>query len=160
MFGQFPSRFFLSAFPPSSRARFFSSETVTGLKKLMTKYDIAPVELFRISKTSSVVLREYSEQKKLGRTSFDYVINGNLIVPSGDHFEKPNGMSLRPHGSNMVDLLGMFKGKVYVTIIPKGTAIPPNLVLFLEHGDHYSLQTSKACTPKELNTLAPYLWRL
>ncbi len=151
MYGLKPSRFFLSAFPRTSRAK-LSSETVTGLKKL-TKYDVTPVELFRISKSPKVVLKEYAEQKNLGRKSYDYVIYGDLIVPSGEYFERPNGMSLRPQGANMVDILENFKGSIKVTILPKGTVIPPDLVLCLEYGDYYSLQTSKACTPKQLNTL-------
>ena len=36
-------------------------------------------------------------------------------------------------------------------MIKEGTLIPENLVLLHEFKDHYSMQTSVACTEKEIN---------
>lgn len=146
-----------------------STQTVTGgyfstaatattalhnnVKRLMIKYETAPSDLFQITKASKVVLREYGAQEKLGRKAYDFVISddGDILPSTGTYFKRPNGMSLRPLGSNMWEILSLFQGSVYVNIIPEGTVIPPDLVLYLERGDHFSLQTSKVCTPKELN---------
>lgn len=41
--------------------------------------------------------------------------------------------------------------KAFVFKIPEGTALPDGLVLYHEHTDHFSMQTSVACLPQELN---------
>ena len=42
-----------------------------------------------------------------------------LIHPApGDFFSEPNGMSLRPRGTNMWDILSSYRGKCTVTILP------------------------------------------
>lgn len=54
-------------------------------------------------------------------------------------------MSLRPSGLHMWDILTTFSGKFFIIKIPKDTKLPDDLVLMLEHGDHYSLQTAGYC---------------
>ncbi len=121
-------------------------------KHRLTKFQVAPITLFLISTTKKVALRDYNVQKGLGRTSFDYIPESNgLIIPANEYYEKPNGMSLRPEGVNMWDILSRFNNRAEIQIIPKNALIPPELVLCLEHGDHYSLQTSEPVNPKELN---------
>ncbi len=128
--------------------RYFSAKQ----KHRLTKFQVVPETLFHIATSKKIALRDYNVQMALGRTSFDFVSEpSGLILPSKDFFEKPNGMSLRPEGVNMWDILGRFNNKVEIQIIPAGTPIPSELVLCHEHGDHYSLQTSEPVTPKVLN---------
>ena len=126
--------------------------TKSNFRPMIAKYQTVPVTLFRLSKTKKVILREFEDQKKLGNASFDYVARDDgLILPTGDLFEKPNGMSLRPIGTNMWDILANFRGRFDIVVVPADTPIPPELVLWHEHGDHYSMQTSEPVTPAKLN---------
>lgn len=123
-------------------------------KTLLGNYKIVPLDLFRIGRDEKVKLRDYEVQLKKGSRSYDYVLNKDgLIHPSPlDSFIGPNGMSLRPAEINMWDVLSSFRGKCLVAILKAGTKIPDDLILLHEYGDHYSLQTTVARTPKELNT--------
>lgn len=87
-------------------------------------------------------------QKK--SSSFDFVMEENKLYNPilGDQYIRPNGLSLRPMGVNLADLLGSFRFK-YIYEIPKGAAIPTNFVLIHEHNDHYSLQTAIPISPTE-----------
>ena len=70
----------------------------------------------------------------------------------------PNGLSLRPMGINLWDIVSNYNGKITVVRIPKNTPIPEELVLLHEHSDHYSMQTAIPCSPSELNKrLAEFL---
>jgi hypothetical protein len=70
-------------------------------------------------------------------------ISDGLIHPKlGDFFESPNGMSVRPRGPNMWEILDKFRGPCNVWIIPQGTPLPKELVLIHEHNDHFSVQTA------------------
>jgi len=68
-----------------------------------------------------------------------------------DYFVTPNGLSLRPAGINNWDIIWTYKGKFRVVYIPAGVEIPEGLVLILERGDHYSLQTTVSISLQELN---------
>jgi hypothetical protein len=75
--------------------------------------------------------------------------DNNLYNPIlGDQYIRPNGLSLRPIGVNLADLLGSFRCKL-IYEIPKGAVVPANFVLIHEHNDHYSLQTAIPISPKE-----------
>jgi hypothetical protein len=126
-----------------------STHSSTNFK--LTKTNTVPVDLFLVANTKKIKLREFNEQKKLGRTSFDYVLVDKVVKPSGDEYERPNGLTLRANGLNLWDFVSVFRGKGDVTLIPENTVIPPELVLVYEGNDHYSLQTSKDCEPKVLN---------
>lgn len=119
----------------------------------LTRFRVFPMDLFRICQTKKVTLREFEAQKKKGSRSYDYILTEDkLIHPAvGDTFVKPNGLSLRPQGINMWDILSTWSGKTNVLVIPKDTVVPDDLVLIHEHGDHYSLQTSISRTPRDLN---------
>mmetsp|Transcript_18707 Transcript_18707/g.26193 ORF Transcript_18707/g.26193 Transcript_18707/m.26193 type:complete len:169 (+) Transcript_18707:18-524(+) len=140
-------------------ARGFSTE---GKKPLLGKFDHIPIELYRIQTGVKVNLRDYDVQKKAGRTSFDVVLKNGLVLPSeGDFFMGPNGMSLRPGGFNMGEIVANFKGAHRIIEIPKDIKLPKEFILLHEHSDHYSLQTTVPITLSELNSrmtkfLAPF----
>ena len=119
---------------------------------MLPKFVKTPVTLFRIQSNSKVKLREYFRQKSDNRPAFDFKLQSDgLVHPiKGDVFTFPNGMSLRPAGPSMYELLSNYRGNT-LFLIPKDTPIPSQLILYLEHHDHYSLQTSVKCTEKELN---------
>ena len=99
-------------------------------------------------------LRDFAAQQALQRSSYDLSVNpkDGLVHPvDGVHFEKPNGASLRPNGPTFQETARNFRGRnVTIYRIPEGTPIPAGLVLYWEHSDHYSLQTS---TPISLDAL-------
>lgn len=122
----------------------------------LTRFRVFPMDLFRICQAKKVTLREFEAQKKKGSRSFDYILNEDKLIHAsvGDTFVRPNGLSLRPRGINMWDILSTWagRGKTNVLVIPQGTIIPDDLVLIHEHGDHYSLQTTISRTPRDLNS--------
>ena len=77
--------------------------------------------------------------------------NGLINPMESDYYITPNGLSLRPRGIYICDIISSFKGKFEVVYIPAGVDIPEGLVLILEIGDHYSLQTTVPISPPELN---------
>ena len=119
----------------------------------MKKYTRLPVTLYRIQPRLPVSLRDFSKQQQLGRTSFDLKVHEGLVKPLSNPstFTTPNGMSLRPVGENMLKILGAFKGEPMVYRIHEGLELPKDFLLFHEHTDHYSLQTSKDITLKDFN---------
>jgi hypothetical protein len=78
----------------------------------------------------------------MGRSSFDFILGTNKLYNpvEGDTFIRPNGLSLRPLGGSLAELIETFNSK-YFYEIPKDVVIPDNFVLIHEHSDHYSLQT-------------------
>jgi len=59
----------------------------------------------------------------------------------------PNGLSIRPLGLPLADILSTFNAK-FVYELPKGLEIPKNFVVILEYGDHHSFQTAEPINPK------------
>ena len=112
------------------------------MRKFTTHF---PLTLFRIQPRLPVSLRSYDVQKAAGRTSFDLKLHNGLVMPISPetHFHTPNGMSLRPAGPNMTEILSKFRVKSNLKIYAFlcGSKIPEDFVLFHEHNDHYSLQT-------------------
>eukprot|EP01137_Pigoraptor_chileana_P020208 Opistho-2@82274 len=119
---------------------------------LLGRFTKFPCELFRIGAKRGVVLRDFAKQEALGRAAFDFHFEKDgLIHPRpGSEFLGPNGMSLRPGGPNLGNILSSFRGDV-IYAIPAGTFLPPHFVLLHEHTDHYSLQTTEPVTLKEIN---------
>ncbi|GAA5912534.1 hypothetical protein JCM6882_004795 [Rhodosporidiobolus microsporus] len=81
--------------------------------------------------------------KKFGSTSYDLHVQADgLVHPiDGAMFEKPNGCSLRPDGPTMQEIIRNFGARdTVVWRIEEGTHLPPTLILYHEHSDHYSLQ--------------------
>lgn len=62
-------------------------------------------------------------------------------------------MSLRPAGEKMVSILKEFKGSPRVYRMHEGLTLPDPLVVFHEHTDHYSLQTSQALSLDEFHSV-------
>lgn len=78
----------------------------------MKKFNVFPLEMFRMQSARLVKLRDYETQKSLGRAAFDLVLNKEgLVTPvEGKVFETPNGMSLRPMGATLFELASNFQG--------------------------------------------------
>ena len=136
----------------------FSSDNGRTDPKLIGRYSKeTPIELFRIQGTKRVSLREYAAQMAKNRMSFDLRQNpeSGLVEPrNGEYFEGPNGMSIRPLGPVLHEVVRTFRGGKNTTIyrLPKGTPLEgEDLQLLHEHSDHYSLQCSKPMTLSALN---------
>jgi hypothetical protein len=107
-----------------------------------------PTTLLRIQTGMKVKLRPFKQG------SYDFVPREDGLIhpaPLDDFFMGPNGMSLRPPGTNFTDILEHYSKSSKIFVIPENTVLEEYFVLLHEHGDHYSLQTSVACTPKVLN---------
>lgn len=125
----------------------------TSSKKMKVKrYEIVPCTLYRVQPKLPVRLRNYDEQMALGRTSFDLKVIDGLVRPAvGPEFTGPNGMSLRPAGDFMRNLVAEYKNAVTIYSFLPGTPLPDNLLLLHEHTDHYSLQVREPMTFDEYN---------
>ena len=121
----------------------------------MKAYTRFPLTIFRIQPKLPVSLRDYTKQKLLGRSSFDLKVHPDGLVkplpPDTTIFTTPNGMSLRPAGENMLQILAAFKGEPRIYRMTVGTAVPDGFVLYHEHNDHYSLQTAGDVELGDLN---------
>ena len=119
---------------------------------LIKRFNVTPLTLYRMQSSSNTPLREMVRQLIQNRSSYDFKLapDGLIYPVKSDFFEGPNGMSLRPKGKTLIELMKSFKGNC-VYEIPEGTEIPKELVLILEHSDHYSLQTSIPVTEEVLN---------
>lgn len=127
----------------------------------MPHFQRLPRTLYRIQPKLPVALRALSEQQLKGRSSFDLKLHeaDQLVhpVPVGSAFQGPNGMSLRPAGENLDRILREFRGAPLIYRLHEGLLLPPQLILFHEHTDHYSLQ---AAQPMPLPQLNDHLTRL
>ena len=109
----------------------------------MKRFSQLPLTLYRIQAKPKVNLRDWGDQMAKGRTSYDLkTIDGSVMPMEGDVFHTPNGMSLRPNSDIMIKILNNFRGSPRVYALPVGTTLPDGLVVFHEHSDHYSLQTT------------------
>jgi hypothetical protein len=117
----------------------------------MKRYSILPVTLYRFQSFKLPKLREKSLQKKLGKFSFDFVLGTNgLYNPArGDKYPGPNGLSLRPIGANLAELLRTTYPTTIIYELPKDLPVPASLVMIHEHTDHYSLQTKESIEPEQ-----------
>ncbi|CAD6586564.1 MAG: hypothetical protein CYPHOPRED_003607 [Cyphobasidiales sp. Tagirdzhanova-0007] len=123
-------------------------------RPLLGRYTVLPVELFRINSSEQIRLRDYAEQSKRGRTSYDLRLGSDgLVHPSdGENYICPNGASVRPEGSFLQELITGFMGRNTVIYrLPQGLELPPDLICLHEFSDHHSLQCSKPMTLKDLN---------
>ena len=118
----------------------------------MKRYHQLPITLYRMQVKPQVMLRDFAEQMAKGRTSFDLkTVNGLVLPMEGDKFHTPNGMSLRPKSSKMIDILKEFNGSPTVYALLCGIELPEGLVAIHEHSDHWSLQTTKPIPLFEYN---------
>lgn len=93
-----------------------------------------------------MTLRDFDTQMAKGRTSFDLKLDEKGFVQPvviGSKFTTPNGMSLRPAGDTMIQILKSFRGEPKIYHLACGLELPKGLVVYHEHSDHYSLQTSE-----------------
>lgn len=121
-------------------------------KPFLGRYNVVPEELVRIG-TSKIKLREKSQQLAKNIPVYDFAISpdGFILPAEGDLFKDANGLSLRPYGTNLIDLLATRKKNTPVVIVPKGLELPKELVLIHEFGDHFSLQTTVKEKPDIVN---------
>ena len=119
---------------------------------MVTRFVQLPRTLYRIQPKLQVSLRSFEAQQAKKRTSYDLKLHDGLVLPAqGDTFIGPNGMSLRPMGPKMVEILKGFKGNPRVYALLEGMTLPEGLIVLHEHSDHYSMQTTKPITLDELN---------
>jgi len=121
---------------------------------LIGRHTVLPLPLFRIQSGDKASLREYEDQKKKGRTSFDLKLgaDGKVHPAPCPEFIGPNGASLRPGGFNFGEIVATYRGpRIRIYELPAGLALPPTLVLLHEHSDHYSLQTTAPVSLEALN---------
>mmetsp|Transcript_7041 Transcript_7041/g.10461 ORF Transcript_7041/g.10461 Transcript_7041/m.10461 type:complete len:149 (-) Transcript_7041:98-544(-) len=125
----------------------------------MKRFRRLPLSLYRIQGKLPVSLRDYDSQLAKNRSAFDLKLVNNLVQPMlSDTFHTPNGMSLRPAGEKMIEVLKQYKGEAKVFRLHEGVLLPPNLVVLHEHTDHYSLQTTEPIElPKFNQLLSEYL---
>ena len=138
----------------SLKKAFFS----TSREFIIARFSKVPLRLFRLSNSAKrIVIREKVAQEKKGVYMYDYVAspNGNIEpAPPCNTFIGPNGLSMRPSGRLMYELVAFKKGSTTRVIeIPEGAEVPQGLVLLHEHTDHYSLQPSRLMTPAEFIAL-------
>ena len=127
------------------------SDVTKNKQKIIARYTTVPLKLFRIvGSNNKVILREKEKQFSKGSRSYDYTASSDGLLhpaPLDDYFMGPNGASFRPAGGQMWEILSERTGVVNVIEVPEGTHLPPDMVLFHEHTDHYSLQTTKSIKP-------------
>jgi len=111
----------------------------------MKRYTQLPLTLYRIQPRLPVALRDYQTQMAKGRTSFDLKLDDKGFVQpvTGTRFTTPNGMSLRPSSDTMIQILKGFRGEPKIYHLACGMELPAGFVVYHEHSDHYSLQTSE-----------------
>eukprot|EP00930_Biecheleria_cincta_P089850 TRINITY_DN79192_c0_g1_i1.p1 TRINITY_DN79192_c0_g1~~TRINITY_DN79192_c0_g1_i1.p1 ORF type:complete len:158 (-),score=17.34 TRINITY_DN79192_c0_g1_i1:313-786(-) len=112
----------------------------------MHRYQQLPITLYRIQPRLPVKLMDHDTQIAQGRSSFDLKLHDGLVqpMPESTPFHTPNGMSLRPASQKMEETLRDFKGEPTIYRMHEGLRLPDPLVVYHEHTDHYSMQTSKA----------------
>ncbi|KAK7460966.1 hypothetical protein VKT23_008894 [Stygiomarasmius scandens] len=136
---------------PSPWARLYSTKPNPPL---LGRYTTIPYELFRINASEKVILRDYEDQMKKGRASYDLVTQPDgLVHPKpGDTFEGPNGASVRPNGATMQEVVRNFRGRntTIYRILP-GRKLPDDLILLHEHSDHHSIQCRVPMKLSQLN---------
>ena len=132
---------------------------------MMQRFTRFPQTLYRIQPRLPVKLRDYETQISKNRLSFDLKLHKGLVLPmQGNHFHTPNGMSLRQANDKMMNILSNFRGDLNLLRIyrmQENSPVPDDMVLILEHSDHYSLQTSKEVSLNDFNSkLTEYLQSL
>lgn len=122
--------------------------------KLMSRFTTLPITLYRIQPRLPVSLRDKATQTAKNRLSFDLILHDSKVhpMPAESHFHTPNGMSLRPMGDKMIEILRNFRGDdLRVYRLQEGTKLPEDLCVFHEHGDHYSMQVARPMPLPEFN---------
>ena len=128
----------------------------------MQRFYQFPVTLYRVQPRLPVFLRDYEIQKSKKRLSFDLKLHNGLVNPmEGDTFHTPNGMSLRQSSPKLASIVENFRNisnTMRVYRMQEASKVPQDMVLILEHTDHYSLQVSKPMSLDEFNNaLTEYL---
>eukprot|EP00298_Acanthocystis_sp_HF-20_P028258 c6910_g1_i1.p1 GENE.c6910_g1_i1~~c6910_g1_i1.p1 ORF type:complete len:169 (-),score=70.07 c6910_g1_i1:30-536(-) len=124
------------------------------------KFHETPVQLFRVG-GSKVFLRDWAIEQKKGSVLFDVKLGDDgLVHPTvGAVYPGPNGLSLRPAGPNLFEILANYDDPdKKLVVIPRGVKLPSELELVHEHGDSYSLQTTHPVPLADFNkTLQAFL---
>lgn len=136
--------------------RSYSVKKLKKRPKLLGIYSSLPCELFRVNSTEKVILRDYDTQMAQNRSSYDLILDPNGLVqpsPSTGLFERPNGMSLRPNGPFLQEIIRRFNNsQTTIYKLPKGLDLKGRqLTCLWEHSDHHSVQTIVPIKLEELN---------
>lgn len=75
--------------------------------RILTRFSVLPLTLYRFQPDLLPKLREKAAQTALRRSSFDFKLGpNNLYHPTeGDKYLGPNGLSMRPMGTNLAEYL-------------------------------------------------------
>ncbi len=106
----------------------------SGKRPLLGRYKAFPKTMFRVQYGTAVELREYEEQAKRGRYSYDLELasNGLVHAKKGKKFEGPNGMSIRPMGPTLMEIVYEFQSRnTLVFEVPEGNY---SISLFVKTG--------------------------
>merc|ERR1712025_1541246 len=120
--------------------------------KLIAVFKRFPKEMFRVNNGRQVKLRPWTPRRQMYDIS---PING-FVQPKATEpktYEAPNGASMRPNSPYQQSLVSWrFRGdNVVVHAVPKGTALPTDLLLVHERSDHYFLQPAVSMHIAELD---------
>ncbi|KXS19844.1 hypothetical protein M427DRAFT_52692 [Gonapodya prolifera JEL478] len=120
----------------------------------MKRYTQLPLTLYRIQARLPVSLRDQATQWSLGRRSFDLVLHDGKVraLPTTtDAFTTPNGMSPRPFGPKMAEILRQFRGSPLVYRLHEGTVLLDSLCVWHVHTDQWSMQTTVETSLHDFN---------
>ena len=82
----------------------------------MKRFSVLPLTLYRLQSQMKPTLRSKIIQMQLNRTSFDFIPGSNgLYNPAeGDIYKGPNGLSLRPLGVTLAEILDSFDDRTKI----------------------------------------------
>ncbi|KAJ3086430.1 hypothetical protein HDU96_004917, partial [Phlyctochytrium bullatum] len=124
----------------------------------MSRFTKLSLDLYRIQPLLPVKLRDFETQMQQGRKSFDLKLHypGPVVRPLPidlTEYPGPNGMSLRPLGEAMLNILAGFQGPARIYFMPEGMQLPEELCVFHERTDHYSMQVTREMPLEEFNQI-------
>ncbi len=97
---------------PIRRFPRMSKSAFKAVRPLLGRFDTTPLEMFRIQAGRAVKLRDHAVQSARNLRAFDLHLHDGLVLPRpGPNFEGPNGMSLRPNGYYLQELVRTFESR-------------------------------------------------
>jgi hypothetical protein len=112
----------------------------------VARYCKVPLNLYCLS----LRICEKNVAEKKGLLKYDYEVSSRgLIEPSpvSNTFVGFNGLSLKPSGRFLFELVALGRRNSRVIEVPEGTEIPGDLILLHDGDDFYSLQPTLPMKP-------------
>src|ERR1700753_2304928 len=80
---------------------------------LLGRYNVFPVDMFKVSAKPQIILRDFDTQDECGRKAYDlHLGRDGLVHPKpGPNWEGPNGASMRPNGPMLQKIIRGFRGE-------------------------------------------------